>query len=111
MGWYQRYLDRPTERRLQQRLAEEHELAWRRIAPDGTPLWLLPDDDLERWINEMAAGSQARAVKITYLLDELARREQGELNASLAAANRSMVRLTWAVVVLSVISTWAALAH
>lgn len=100
---------RRVERQVQERLAEEHALAWSRIAPGGTPLWLLPDEDLEGILNELAPTSKARTVEITYLLDELNRRGQAKLKASMERATRHMVWLTWAAIILAAISAYAAL--
>jgi CHASE3 domain sensor protein len=86
-----------------QRLEAERVLEWRRIAPGGAPLWLLPDEDLEHVIDQLAASSRARTVEITYYLREYDRRQQRRMNEALAEANRSMVNLTRAVVVLTLI--------
>jgi hypothetical protein len=86
-----------------QRLETERIVEWSRIAPGGSPLWLLPDEDLENIIDHLAASSRARTVEITYYLREYDRRQQRRLNETLAEANRRMVNLTRAVVVLTII--------
>src|SRR4051794_29157584 len=103
---WQRLIDSAVERRLQQERAVE----WQRIAPGGVPIWVLPDQDLERIISQMAASKHARSVEITYYMEEYNRREQRRLNESMARANRQMVRLTWAVVVLTLAAVALALA-
>jgi len=71
---------------------------WRRIAPGGSPLWVLPDADLEAMIDRLAASSRARTVEITYYLAEYDRRQQRRMNEEVARANAQMVKLTRAVV-------------
>lgn len=74
---------------------------WRRLAPGGTPLWIVPDIELEATIDRLAASSRARTVELTYLLEEFDRRQRRKLNEELAFANQKMVRLTQVVVALT----------
>jgi hypothetical protein len=55
---------------------------------------MMPDHDLLTTIDELASTRQAQGDAIGYYLDELDRRERRK-------QNRLMVRLTWAVVVLT----------
>src|SRR4051794_19421066 len=99
----QRLRDRWTERVLMRRLEMARVVEWQRIAPGGIPLWLLPDEDLEHIIDQLAASSRARTPEITDYLGEYDRRQQRRMNEALAEANRRMVKLTQAVVVLTMI--------
>jgi hypothetical protein len=90
-----------TERSLTRRIEAERVLEWRRIAPGGTPIWVLPDEVLESRIDQLAASSRARTVEITYYLEERARRQQGRMNEVVAEANTNMVRLTKVIVVMT----------
>jgi hypothetical protein len=76
----------------------------RRVALGGSPLWVLPDSELEATINRLAALSRARTVELTYYLAEFERRQRRRLSERLAEANRKMVVLTQAVVVLTGVS-------
>jgi hypothetical protein len=91
-------------RQIRRRIEGDRILEWRRLAPGGTPLWVLPDAELEATINRMAASSRARSVELTYFLAEFDRRQRRRLNEGLADANRKMVLLTRAVVVLTGVS-------
>jgi CHASE3 domain sensor protein len=92
-----------VERAIQRHLDEGRAAEWRRIAPGGTPLWVLPDQDLERIIDKLAASSRARTVEITYYMAEYDRRQTRRLNEAVAESNRSMVRLTRAIVALTAV--------
>jgi hypothetical protein len=105
------------ERKIERRVEVDRILEWRRLAPGGSPLWILPDSDLEAMINELAPSSRARTVELTYFLDEFDRRQRRRLNEQLADANRKMVLLTRAVlaftgvlVILAILSTVAVVA-
>jgi len=78
-------------------------LEWRRLAPGGSPLWVIPDRDLEVTIDRLASSSRARTVELTYYLAEFERRERRRLNEQLAQANRQMVLLTRVVLVLTAV--------
>ncbi len=106
--WSRRFATTLHRDLLAQRQIEE----WRRIAPGGSPLWMLPDAELEAMIDRLAASSRARTVEITYYLAEYDRRQQRRMNEEVARANAQMVRLTRAVawltgivVVLTAVST------
>jgi hypothetical protein len=91
-------------RNVEKRIEVERILEWRRLAPSGSPLWVLPDSELEAVINRLAASSRARTVELTYYLAEFERRQRRQLNERLAEANRKMVVLTQAVLVLTGVS-------
>lgn len=90
-------------RSVEKRFEEERILEWRRLAPGGSPLWVLPDSELEATINRLAASSRARTVELTYYLAEFERRQRRQLNEQLAEANRKTVLLTQAVLVLTLV--------
>lgn len=66
-----------------------------------TPLWMMPEEDLRAAIDRMASSSQARSDAIGYYLDELDRRVQHRLNATMLDLNRTGVRLSWFAAIFS----------
>jgi hypothetical protein len=100
-GLLRRVSDRRQKRNIERQLEAERLLEWRRLAPSGSPLWVLPDVDLEETINRLAASSRARTVELTYYIAEFDRRQQRRLNERLADANRHMMVLTRAVLALT----------
>ena len=116
-GIFGRLGDWSFRRAVKQRIELDSVLEWRRLAPGGVPLWVVPDADLEATIDRLAASSRARTVELTYYLAEFDRRQRRRLNSEIADANRQMVVLTRAVValtgtllVLTVVSTVALVA-
>lgn len=91
-------------RSVEKRIEVERILEWRRLAPGGSPLWVVPDSELEATINRLAASSRARTVELTYYLAEFERRQRRQLNERLAEADRKMVVLTRAVLTLTGVS-------
>jgi hypothetical protein len=88
-------------RKVERRIEIDRILEWRRLAPAGGPLWILPDADLDATINRLAESSRARTVELTYYLAEFDRRQRRRLNEQLAESNRKMILLTRAVVALT----------
>lgn len=90
-------------RKVERQIEVDRILEWRRLAPAGSPLWVMPDTDLEATINRLAASSRARTVELTYYLAEFDRRQRRRLNEQLAESNRKMIILTRAIVALTAV--------
>ena len=71
------------------------------------PIWMMPDEDLERAIDAMASTSKARGDAIGYYIAEFDRRNQRKLNERLVELTQRLTALTWVIAVLAVVSTVA----
>jgi hypothetical protein len=71
------------------------------------PIWVMPDEDLERAIDRMASTSQARGDAIGYYIAEFDRRNQRKLNERLVEMTQRLTTLTWVMAVLAAVSTAA----